>query len=769
MIASIFTTSSGILSSISGTIKKRFKSSSEPFQGLGTFNGVYVPSVLSIFGVILYMRLSWLLGELGLPLTLLMVFLACSITLITSLSIAASATNIHVKGGGVYYMISRSFGIEIGSSIGIPLYLAQALGIAFYIIGFVESLKPFFPFMDTVQIGLYTLFAVTLLAYYSSSFAMKIQIGIFCVIISSLISLFIGSYEPTSTVNILESSSSLPFWTAFAIFFPAVTGIESGVSMSGDLKSPKKSLPLGTIAAVLTGLAVYTLLPIFLYWKVPSEDLLNNPNVLQNIAISKSLIILGIWGATLSSAIGALLAAPRTLQALSLDSIVPKFIAKEFGSSKEPRIATLLTFVIACAGLFVGSIDVMAPILTMFFLISYTFLNLAAGIEEMLSNPSWRPTFRVSWPISFLGSALCIFVMFMINPGATFVALFLVIAIYLLIRKRKLSKNWDDIRQGVMMYFARSAIYNLSLEPMSTRSWRPIFLVFTGLPSKRPHLLEFASSITQGKGFLTINSVIPSEFKNDEILERSRRSIVDFLYSNNIQSFVDLTVSDTVLGGICSQIDRYSFGPLTPNTIVIGDSNKFDQYESYIEIIKECKRKQKNLIVLREDNPEQLDLSNKKEFKSYFETKQTGSIDIWWDDEDKDNSNLMILIAHMLNCSPHWRKTDIHVKSLVTNESARKSRIDYFSEFFEKNRLKIHVDVYVCQNIAEDFFTMVQNFSASSPLVCIGMRYPNEDESDHAYFTYYKKQIRSLKNIQTIAFVASSEKLDLAELFSEDA
>ena len=397
----------------------------------GTFKGVYTPSVLTIFGVIMYLRFGWVLGNVGLAGTLLIVTIATSITFLTGLSISAMATNMKVGGGGAYYIIARSLGIEAGAAIGLPLFFARAIGVAFYIDGFTEALLsitnpfPFDPALSANIISTAALILLTGLAYFSADLALKVQFGIFAAITISLISFFMGN--PSAEALLVPPDAVIPpkvgFWVVFAVFFPAVTGIEAGLGLSGDLKNPSKSLPIGTLLAIITGYLVYMIMPIFLNNKVPDSNLLLiDSNIMATTARWAPLVILGVFAASLSSALGSLLGAPRTLQALAVDRVIPSFIGKGFGKDKaDPRIATALSFVVALAAVLLGDLNLIAPILSMFFLLSYGLLNLSAGLEGLIASPSWRPRFKVHYSVSLLGGALCFAAMLMINAGATLI------------------------------------------------------------------------------------------------------------------------------------------------------------------------------------------------------------------------------------------------------------------------------------------------------------------------------------------------------------
>ncbi|HSC26971.1 MAG TPA: hypothetical protein VLD67_06830, partial [Vicinamibacterales bacterium] len=440
--------------------------------GFGTFKGVYLPSVLTILGVIMFLRLPWVLGSVGLARTLVIVTLSVAITLLTGLSIAAMATNMRVGGGGAYYMISRTLGLEVGAAVGLPLFLAQALGIAFYIAGFSETVVGYYPMLSPTVVGVATLMILTVLAYISADLALKSQFLILTILVLSLASLFMGGPPPGDVPTVGEPLSPAAFWVAFAVFFPAVTGIEAGLGMSGDLKDPARSLPRGTLLAVATGYAIYLAIPIFLSLVIADPSvLLGDSLVITRVARWPELIVLGILGATLSSAMGALLGAPRTLQSLAQDAVLPRTLARGYGETNDPRLATVIAFMIALLGILLGDLNAIAPILSMFFLTSYAVLNLSAGLEALVGGPAWRPSFRVPWWVSLLGFVACVVAMLMIDAGATFVALFVAGLVYHAVQRRELRARWGDVRYGALVLAARIVLEALSRRRPHARSW----------------------------------------------------------------------------------------------------------------------------------------------------------------------------------------------------------------------------------------------------------------------------------------------------------
>ena len=352
-------------------------------QGLGTFAGVFTPSILTILGVIMYLRFGWVVGNVGLLGTLLVVTLATSITLLTALSVAAIATDQRVRIGGAYYMISRSLGLETGGAVGIPLFVAQGLSVALYTVGFAESVAEVFPTSDVRLVGIITTVAVAALALVSARAAIRAQYIIMGAIALSLISLVAGGSLPESPMGVTGPpvDDAVPFWQVFAVFFPAVTGIMAGVNMSGDLAEPEKSLPRGTFAAIGTGYLIYMILPVILALRVSAETLVSDPLVMRQISFWGDAIVLGVWGATLSSAVGSILGAPRVLQALARDGVLPRalgWLGRGSGPEDEPRLGTILTLGLALVAVWFGNLNVIAPVLTMFFLTTYGVLNVAA-------------------------------------------------------------------------------------------------------------------------------------------------------------------------------------------------------------------------------------------------------------------------------------------------------------------------------------------------------------------------------------------------------
>jgi amino acid transporter len=727
--------------------KRKVKDTDEP--GFGTFSGVYIPGILSMFGVIIYLRFGWIVGSLGIIQTISVVSLSCFIVFVTVLSISSSATNMHVKGGGTYYMLSRSLGIEIGSAVGIPLFIAQALTISFCAMGFAESIHPLFPSVPISYLGAITLTALMGLVYTSSSITLKFQLVTFLVIGASFASLFMGkSIQIEEGMDVFTNTLSISFWTGFALFFPAATGVETGVSMSGSLKNPSKSIPIGSIAVIITAFIVYLFISLFLNAHAPRSCLVSDMFICQHIAKFEFLIIMGIWAAILSSIVGGLLASPRTLQALAADGVFPKFLAKNWGKDQEPRLATLVCFGIAMAGVFYGSVDALAPILTMFYLIAYATLNLATGLEGLLGNPSWRPTFQVHWAISLSGVALCLLAMFMINPGSTFIALALVMILYAFMRKRKFAKKWEDIQYGLLTFLSRFAIYKLAHKQSSARAWRPNFLVLSSNPMQVGHLLDVSSAISHGKGFLTVASIFSSNLLDHDRVERWKNMVNVSLKESKVDALIEFCTDDSLISGAKRLLLNYGMGSISPNTLVLGEMKNKDITKEYFEVIQLACEAKKNVIIVK---------GNHTSLKS-------NQVHLWWDDSSRPNSDMMLLLSHMLTSSKKHRKSKIQLNSIVPCENVKEQRLTYFNDFFAKGRLAVNPNIYIQEPDLSLSDVMCEK-SKDADIVLMGMSAPSNFETLEEFENYYYTMTDDTNYIPNVVFVICAENLNVSEIF----
>ena len=500
--------------------------------GLGTFIGVYTPTVLTILGVILYMRMGWVVGNAGIWGTVGIVLLANAITAITALSLSALATNMRVGVGGAYYIISRSLGLELGGALGIPLYLSQALSVTLYAYGLAESLRIIWPgvgdlvgrLLDQLfvqmpgiaesyfgawmmgaaeglsaggppvqAVAAFIVIAVVLVAARSTVLALKMQLPIMALIAVSILSLVIGVGWGPAQVPAVGPWTEAGFWPVFAVFFPAVTGVLAGVGLSGDLKDPAQSIPKGVLYAVLTGFVVYMAMP-FILGRAGDAETLGDPLLWTKVAWVGAAVMPGLWGAILSSAIGSILGAPRTLQALAQDRLAPRQLARLDPSSGEPMVALRISGLVALGAVALGDLNVVASVVSMFFLTTYGMLNLAAALEDLVKDPSYRPQIRIPWLVSLAGAMGCFVAMFAINPLAFLVAVLIEVGIWWVLRRRSLEAAWGDLRSGLWMALVRFAMVQLRGSNVDARNWRPHILFFTADVGRNLDSVQLASA-----------------------------------------------------------------------------------------------------------------------------------------------------------------------------------------------------------------------------------------------------------------------------------
>ena len=713
-------------------------------SGLGSFGGVFTPSILTILGVIMYLRFGWVVGNVGLWGALLVVTLSTSITLLTALSVSQIATDQRVRAGGAYYMISRSLGVETGGAVGIPLFFAQALSVALYTIGFAESLEAVLPFLNRRFVAVVTTVLVTALALRSARAAIKAQYVIMAAILLSLVSFYFGG--PLDAPASADPPSRENFWVVLAVFFPAVTGIMAGVNMSGDLRDPRKAIPRGTLAAVGVSYLIYMTIPFFLnVWASP-EQLISDALVMQRVAFWGPAILLGVWGATLSSALGSVLGAPRILQALARDGVLPsplRFLGRGHGPEDEPRIGTFVTLGVALVAVLLGDLNVIAPVLTMFFLTTYGVLNVVASVETLLRSPSFRPTFRVPWWVSLLGALSCAAVMFLINAVATLVAVVTILLIFVWLERRGLQVAWGDVRQGLWMAVTRLGLYNIRDEA-DAKNWRPHMLVFSGAPNRRWHLVEFANALTHNRALLSVASIVTDASVTGERQTALTLAMREYLEERGVHAFSRVMSAADPFSGMETLVEAYGLGTLTPNTVVLGPGGN-EHLARFALSIKRIYTAKRNVIILQTDP--QRGLGERKR------------IDLWWGGL-RGNGGLMMTLAYLLSTDLRWRNAELRVKMVVGEAASAEDALTNLETLLAGSRTGAKAEVLV-----GEFRELLLPNSAGADLVLLGLRSP-ADMSAEDYAAYYAALSEHTASLNAAAFVLAAEELEFGEILN---
>jgi amino acid transporter len=727
---------------------------------LGTFGGVFTPSILTILGVILFMRAGFVVGQAGIFFALLILVLSKTITTLTSLSISAVSTNTPVAGGGAYFLISRALGPEFGGAIGIALFCAQAISVPFYVLGFTEALIRTFPeTYDRFQtISLFTTSILFVVSYIGATWAVKAQyliMAILAVSITSLLGgsllhfdyqLFQGNWVPAYT------GMDMSFWRVFAIYFPAVTGIMAGVNMSGDLNDPGHAIPRGTLAAVGVGFLIYFSQILICGGAQTRSQLLEASfETFRSQALFGMgfFVVAGVCAATLSSALGSFLGAPRVLQAVARDGVIPplRLFAKGSSRGDEPHRALWLTLCLSVAIVFWagndvhgGAFNVLASVVTMFFLYTYGLVNLAAFAESFAGNPSFRPRFRFyHWFPSLLGAAACGATALLIDPAAAVVAFLVLIVLYLALTRRVLKVSFGDTRWGFMYSRLRVNLLRLAKAPTHAKNWRPTLLVLTGNPETRLTMMHYGIWLGEDRGLVTLARVLVGDMKEIAHLRRPAiEQLKKFLAENEFNALPSVVITKSLDEGLTALIQGHPISPLQPNVVLMGWSSDPKRAVSFVRHMDTARMLGMNLILLKDSGLPGGRLNRR--------------IDIWW--RGRENGFLMVLLAHLLVQNWEWVGAEIRLIRLIEDEAGRQPAGDALRDLVEAARVDATVDVLVSE---APFNEVLHRHSRDASVVFLGFNVPEEKAAGQ--FQQYFDQIMS--ELPTTLLVCSSGEVDL--------
>ena len=679
---------------------------------LGTFLGVFTPSILTILGVVLFLRTGWMVGQVGLVPAVGIIVLAHVITVATALSVSAVATNMHVRTGGAYYMISRSLGLEIGGAIGVPLFLAQTFSGALHSFVLAAVVQLCWAALPRQPVAAVTVIVVSLLSLRGPEFALRLQLPIMAAIGLALTSLWIGvARQPRETLALWEGvEGALPFWGVFAVFFPAVTGILAGISLSGDLAEPGRSIPRGTLAAVGVGFLVYLGVVLGLGIAAEPATLATDNLIWLAVAVVPWLVLPGLFGAIFSSAVGSILGAPRTFAALVEDGVVPRSARRWLPSCQAADLPLVLAAGTALAAVSLGDLNAVAPVLTMFFLTTYGVVNLVAGLEQLSGAPFYRPRLRVPWIISLAGAAGCVWVMFLIHPLAAAVAIAVELAIYLGMRRRALAASWGDMRYGALMSLARATLLRLRELPVDPRNWRPHILVFAADPQKEIDLIRFSSWLNQQRGILTVCQLeIGGLEEHADVLGERVRHIDSCLAEEGILAFSEVDVADDFRRGVLSISQANGIAGLHSNTIMFGWAEDPEVMVANIGLVEKLSILGKSTIICR--------------IAPRRWAARLRRIDVWWGGL-QSNGDMLLLFAHLVSMNPEWSGAKIVVKSVTTSQMTYEQSVTSLAELLERARIPAETKVFQRpQN--ETIQQVIQRESHDADVVFMGLREPS--------------------------------------------
>ena len=666
-------------------------------HGFGTLP-VFLAGVCTILGAIMFLRFGYAVGSVGLFGVLVIIVLGHAVTFPTALAIAEIATNRKVEGGGEYFIISRSFGTTIGGVIGISLYLSQAISVAFYLIAFAEAFRPLAPwFMEVtgaefdpryVSVPAH-LVLLAVATFRGAAVGVKMLYVVSAVLLVSLVLFFLGSpvegFDPSTVRFTGRIADADPFIVVFAIVFPAFTGMTAGVGLSGDLKNPRVSLPGGTLLATATGVVVYVLIVFKLAYSAPPEALVGDQLIMARIALWGPVIFVGLGCATLSSAIGSVLVAPRTLQALGADSTTPvlainRWLAQGLGEANEPRNATLLTGIIALAIVAVGNVDLVARIISMFFMVTYGALCAIGVLEHFAARPSYRPSFRSRWYVSLIGALACLFLMFQMDPVFAFVALVLMAAIYKLLEfSRGGESDLVAMFEGVMTQATRTMHVRLQRRGwMDTKGeWRPSIIMVNDRTFDRRSPLAMLRWLCHRHGFGTYLHLIKDRLNANSFREgrTMHDRLVELARIQRSTVYMDTIISPSMTSALAQSLQVPGVSGISNNAVMFEFSNR-DDIGVVRELVQLCvfaAATEKTLLVLRHGD---------------YHFGERRRIHIWLTWNDAANANMMILLGYILVGHPDWEEASIEVFAALPQEQLEARRRE-FQRLIAEGRLPI--------------------------------------------------------------------------------
>ncbi len=659
---------------------------------------VFFTAISTILGAILFLRFGFAVGTLGFLGVLLLIVLGHLVTIPTALSISEIATNQKVEGGGEYFIISRSFGLNIGATIGIALFLSQAISVAFYVIAFAEAFGPVLDWVSdrygfdlprqAVSLPAMGILAVIMLTR-GANIGLKALYAVVAILFVAIAFFFIGKTEYSTSIDFASVLNDFrngdKFYLVFAIIFPAFTGMTAGVGLSGDLRNPGRAIPLGTTLATFLGLVVYIFIILKLAISASPGDLIGNQLVMGDIAYQGVWVIpLGLAASTISSAIGSIMVAPRTLQALAADKSFParrinRFLSQGVKNTNEPRNASVIVILIAFVFVALGNVNVVAQIISMFFMVTYGSLNLISFLNHFGADPSYRPTFKSRWYLSLLGFVMSLWLMFKMDTAYALLSVVIMVLLYLYINYyHKDRQGMEALFKGALFQLNRKLQVYLqkSKKSFSTSSWRPSAICVSDGTFKREEAFRLLSWIAHDYGFGTYIHLIHGYYSRsmhqdsvrmlDELIQKSGK-----LKSN---VYLDTIISPSYTSAIAQIIQVPGISGMENNMVIF----EFDK-----ENPENLGQISENFNLVRAGNYDVCILGSSRRRFNF-----AGGIHVWIQSTDAENANMMILLSYIMLAHPDWQKSHIKIFDVCREFEVEKVR-GKLTQLIDSGRLPI--------------------------------------------------------------------------------
>ena len=725
---------------------------------------VFFTAISTILGAILFLRFGMAVGTLGFVGVLFLILLGHMVTIPTALAISELATNQKVEGGGEYFIISRSFGLNIGATIGMSLYMSQAISVAFYIIAFTETFEPVFNMLNAGReipvprqiISVPVMFLLSILILKKGAgMGVKTLYIIVGILFLSLTLFFIGSTEYFEAGSYKANEwfkNGSKFYDTFAICFPAFTGMTAGVGLSGVLKKPGRSIPLGTVTATFIGMIIYIAVAWKLNVSASPEDLLKHQLIFKNIAVYGGIFIpLGLAASTLSSALGSILVAPRTLQALAADNSLPvsrfnRFLKKEKESNGEPFNATLVTCIISMAFVVAGGVDFVAEIISMFFMVTYGSICLISFLYHFSADPSYRPVFRSHWVLSLIGFLLCVWLMFKINTFFAIIALLLIVILYLITSNTyKERKGMQSIFEGALFQINRNIQVYLqkAKRAAENNSWRPSVVCVSENTFERQKAFYLLQWISHRYGFGTYMHFIKGYFSKENQIkaEALKQKLIEKSEDNKSNIYIDTIISPSFTSAVAQIIQLPGISGMENNMVLFEyDKTNPVNLDYILENLGLVHAATVDVCIFG-TTPKEINCKD--------------GIHIWITNRDFENSNLMILLSYIIMGHPDWRKSKISIFNICSKNEENEIK-QHMRKLIKEGRLS--VSEKNIETIAVEGSITVKDLinekSKGAALTVIGFREEQVHLIGKDHFTGYN-------NIGDVLFVNSFRQIEI--------
>ncbi|MFN3323860.1 MAG: amino acid permease [Bryobacteraceae bacterium] len=732
-------------------------------HGFGTAP-VFLAAISTILGAVMFLRFGYAVGHLGLTATIVLIILGHMVTVPTAMAVAEISTNRRVEGGGEYFMISRSFGTTIGGAIGVSLYLSQAVSVAFYMIAFAEAFRPMLDWIQS-NVGIatdprmvsvpFTILLVATIIYKGAELGVR-ALWVVCAILAvSLTLFFLGKGPGASPDGSIPMSAHIaeahPFNLVFAIVFPAFTGMTAGVGLSGDLKNPRRSIPLGTLSATVVGMLVYICIAVKLAANVTPEQLASDQLIMSKIALWGPIIPIGLAAATISSALGSILIAPRTLQALARDRVLPSLrlnaiLAHGRGKTNEPVHATIVSGTLALLFVAMGDVDFVAQIISMFFMVTYGAICSISFLEHFAGNPSYRPSFQSRWYVSLLGAFMCFMMMFQMQPLYAVLSLSLMAAMYQGLRHtRRGERNLTAIIQGVIFQLTRKlqiAVQKSRADSLSG-DWRPSVIGFSRNKGGRLGQFDLLRWICHRHGFGEFIQYIEGRLSPDS--ELYSRAVAEKLIQRAEMSeagiYVDTIISPSFETALAQVVQLPGISGLPNNTVLFeftaSNTDEFVEVQKGAQLVAPLGF---NVCILRSS-------------AARFGFRR--NIHIWLTKNDFQNAPLMILLSYIIIGHPDWDKAEISI-FVCFPESETEEGLSQLNNMITEGRLPIshkNVSAVPYSNEARLEDSMMA-LSGEADLTVLGLTMEELQGDGH--------RLLCSPNLKDVLFVLAMQKISIS-------